>query len=535
MIIKLRKLFSKISPWIVKFLPAILLFVGVFFRIIKLSYSEFQGDEIDIQSFLFSNDNFWSFLLSKSKGPGQYLISYLIHIFTKDITNIEFNLRIPFAIAGILVLPFVFLLIKKIYSLKTAIFSLFLTGLSGLLIAFSRIAQYQSFILLFSCLAFYLFYNFIKLKDKKFLILCGLVCGVSLLFHYDSLAFILPILFSLIIMRKFKDLIYFLTAFIVVSLVFYVPFTLSPFFQQTLKYLWFVRVNSDSGNSASETLTIFQLYHSKELLLLLVIGLVLFIFNKLKNSNIYLRFALLAFCISVISRVFSTGQWLETFYYLSILLGVLYVLIYTFSYSKNFGINESIELWFLISFVIYGVIIKFPLTHIYTFFLPFIFIISYEYSKFLNKTSYIVYILFLIVFVSSFSFNYMAFIETSEEYPWQEKDYIFGHMFSDVADRKQVKGVFGFPYNRGWHEIRKYVREDLKESVKTFKSNEKLSISSYYLNYGYSPISEDLYKPDVYIFVKRPQSLVNTIKVTGEPLKKGEDYAIYAKNTYKVK
>ena len=94
-------------------------------------------------------------------------------------------------------------------------------GLSGLLIAFSRIIQYQSFILLFSVVAIYNFWKFLESEKPINLIVLSIVSGVGLLFHYDALSFIVPVMLILFSTKRYKKLFEFsfITAAIAIALI----------------------------------------------------------------------------------------------------------------------------------------------------------------------------------------------------------------------------------------------------------------------------------------------------------------------------
>ena len=195
-------------------------------------------------------------------------------------------------------------------------------------------------------------------------------------------------------------------------------------------------------------------------------------------------------------------------------------------------IHDSVDIWFLFSFIFYALIIKLPLTHIYVFLTP-MFLIAGRVLETKNRIlNYLVIFFLVIVAISSMSFNYSAFVDIRKEYPWNKKHYLFGPMFSDISEKKQVKGVFGFPYNRQWKTIGKFIKEN---SSSSYGTNEKVDIANFYINY--KNLSQVLYvqqDSDLYIFIKKPQSLVNTIKVKGTPILELEKASIYKKGEYKL-
>ena len=130
----------------------ILLLIGVslVLRLVDLGYSNLQGDEIltlcrvtDYKS----PYQLFAFLLRQAKGPVQYLITCTFSIFDPTFSS-ELALRLPFAIANLLALVCFFLLVYRLFTLRAAIYSTFLLAANGIFIAFARIVQYQSFVIL---------------------------------------------------------------------------------------------------------------------------------------------------------------------------------------------------------------------------------------------------------------------------------------------------------------------------------------------------------------------------------------------------
>src|SRR3990167_5700638 len=125
----------KVSENLIKVL-LVLTFVSAFaFRFVNLWYSEFQADEIEA---VVSAP-----LLTQSKPPMQFILSGFIFNLAKNSDNFEFFVRLPFFLAGFLVVIVLYKLLVKAFDKKVALLTTFLVSQSGLLIAFSRVAQYQ--------------------------------------------------------------------------------------------------------------------------------------------------------------------------------------------------------------------------------------------------------------------------------------------------------------------------------------------------------------------------------------------------------
>ena len=98
-------------------------------------------------------------------------------------------------------------------------------------------------------------------------------------------------------------------------------------------------------------------------------------------------------------------------------------------------------------------------------------------------------------------------------------------MPTEIADGGEVKGVFGFPYNRSWKDVSRDLTE-LKASrgYSTYNSNEKYRVTKYY----FRDFKWQDEASDVYIWVNKPQSLVDVEKPGNMIIKEAKNYIIIA-------
>ena len=273
---------------------SLLAFAGVntVLRAASLGYSNFQGDEVAAQDYLFGNQDILQFLLTRSKGPLQYLLTYSVNgIVLGKVDQPEGFLREPFLLAGILSVVAVYLLGARYWSRRAGLIAAFLLAGSGLFLAFSRVAQYQSFVVLLSILTYYEFIGHLEDGATWRLVTAGSLSGVALLFHYDALSFIVPIALLLATQcvrseRRGTSLLYYLAPLALVSGVFYIPFILNPEFSSTASYLLGQRITSEFRyDSLYYSLRLLAIYHSKEFLILLFLGLSVFAGARMKKGG----------------------------------------------------------------------------------------------------------------------------------------------------------------------------------------------------------------------------------------------------------
>jgi hypothetical protein len=91
------------------------------------------------------------FLLEQRKGPVQYLLTYAIQLAHPSLSN-QLLTRLPFALAGILGVYFLYRLGALLNGRKIGLIAGFFLSLNGLFIGLSRIVQYQAIVILFSIL-----------------------------------------------------------------------------------------------------------------------------------------------------------------------------------------------------------------------------------------------------------------------------------------------------------------------------------------------------------------------------------------------
>jgi hypothetical protein len=519
------------APWvgITSFTLLIFATANTVLRAAGLGYSNFQGDEVLAQEYLFGNRGILYFLLTRPKGPLQYLVTYVLNrVVLGKLSYPEAFIRLPFALAGILSVVAIYLLGARFWSRRAGLLAAFLLAASGLFLAFSRIAQYQSFIVLLSILSYYEFLGYFEDGRQSRLVAAGVLSGIALLFHYDALSFMLPMILCLGMhevrsWRRVTGLLVYLAPMGLVSAIFYVPYVLNSKFSSTLGYLVGQRITSDFPyDSLYYSLKLLTIYHPPEFLILILIGAILLAVARVRGGNRAAALLLVLLAGLIIFRIHEVHP-VTMLIDVSVLLGALLIgslLIWGNSGTMQASADTVLTLWLLVSFTAYGLWFAKPFTHIYTFMIPLFIGLGAVLETYLKRCPAASLALVIIVGLSATSFNYQAFVNAAPEYPWNSKAYIFGRMPDALAKGEGIDGIFGFPYNRNWEEIAAHLGE---LGVSTYASNEKIRITMYYLrNYTWA---ENGY--EAFIWVDKPQSLSRQEKPTRTPLVEGPNYAIF--------
>lgn len=512
----------KKSPHFLVFL--VILGFTLYFRLGNLGYSDFQGDEVAAQNYLFGEQNSLAFILSRPVGPGQYLVSFVANVLAHGGINKEFWVRLPFSLAGILLCVSVYLLVKRHLEKTSAIFSFLLVSLSGLLIAFSRIVQYQSFVILLSVICAYMVFEYSRARQPVYLVIAGLLSGLGLLFHYDYLAFLIPLALFLFKNCEFKKTLrLFILPVLFVAGIFYLPYMASPYFKSTASHLLMGRISSDFNyDSIYYSYKLFSIYHPKEFIALFLFTALVGIFQSVRKSRyIIISTILLAFLI--------LGRFLLVKPFVPIIAGslIMSTILLVLYYKKlTADLKSFLGFWALFAFTIYGLFIRMPLTHMYVYVFPALILLGVIIGDLVKKSASLsrpVHLGVLIIVIFIYHYNHQAFINTNPEFPWNTKTYLGGKMPMEIAGGAEIEGVFGFPYNRGWKNISSDLVK-IKASCKnvTYNSNEKYRLAKYYIQ-GIKWVEQT---PDVYVWINKSQSMAWVDKPHSLIIKETSSYTL---------
>jgi hypothetical protein len=238
------------TPAANRWLVLVLLFAAAL-RLFNLGRNDFQGDEAYVlllaRGVLHGQPDS---LMVHMKGPVEALLPAGLLGLTGTIT--EWVARLPFALAGLGVLLGVALLPRRLIGgargSAVGLVAAAILSLDGFLIAFSRIVQYQSVVLLMAVAALWLAWRFAEdaATGLRYLYAAAFCAAVGALAHYDG-AFIAPALAWMVFLgarRRGWGLAQTVRAAsgptllgIGLCLSFYLPFVLHEHFASTLGHL----------------------------------------------------------------------------------------------------------------------------------------------------------------------------------------------------------------------------------------------------------------------------------------------------------
>ncbi len=401
----------------------------------NLGYKEFQGDEGIIMTraaAMLTGDDLE--LFNHQKGPVEILLPLLLWGGGEAVT--EFGVRLPFWWGSILLIGAMVWLGSRWFTPSVGLWTGVFFALNGFAVAFSRIVQYQSFVMLWGVLAI-IFADLYRIDGRKQdLWLTAIFLAGGLLAHYDAIL-VVPVIIWLV-WPRFWPLSHLEWRSWAVGLLlgggvlslFYLPFLLNPNFGRTGSYLLGARLG-DSLLSWS--------------------GLELWQMATFYNSIYYIVGLMLLIFVAV------------------------------FGMSGRFYSTVAAWLYFLVPLGFYLLIVADPRTHLYTFFpgaglLAAVGLVKLGLwlRRFGTAVKWIGGGLLAVFVLVSAIYPFLLFIDTHMERQrnWPDARPVG---YPTTFAEPPLFGLFGFPYQAGWRAVAEL------PLVWPIASNEEEEITDVYL------------------------------------------------------
>jgi len=440
----------------------IVLFVGGFLRLWNLGYSNFQGDEVKALFPSGEDIDLQGFLFDQRKGPLQFLVTFAVRLVDPQYSS-ELLARLPFALAAVASLWFFYRFVQLQFGSNTALVATFFYATNGMIVALSRLVQYQSLVMLFVCMALY--YFALAVSDARWKskgVLIGAICwALGTLAHYDALL-ILPFVLYLVIEyhrahHTLRPAVLPAVIFTAAVAAFYIPFALS--ISDDTKGYWSNRLSGGADKISSSTY-LFEVY------------------NPLFTLPLY----------GLVSA-----------------LGIGYLL-YASAKRQDMLRNAFLALWISGVVIFFEVVVNLPGTHIFNYLMPLMILMGLgvtwvhegaRVGALRLATSAALVVVGLFVVVQS----HALYVDHRQSYPWAPEQ-VLGLDVPPVKIDRFHTSLFGFPYDGGWRAIKTHLDDDPRRDSVSFLTNDKGSIAEFYMA-DYSEGPEAL---GYYIHVRHPQS-----------------------------
>lgn len=428
-------------------------------RVTFLGYSHYQGDEI--KAVYPADAPFPAYLFQQTKGPVQYLVTRGV---AELVTSApEWLMRLPFAMASLASVYVAYRLVREAFGGVAASFAGALMGGCGLLVAFGRIVQYQSILILLLLLTATYLFRWYRTGSRRALYVCAVCYAAALLTHWDAISFGPTLVAGTVLggarhswSRPVRGSLSGALAIVLgVAGAFYLPYISQPAFVATREYLIsrVVRV-SDADTSASSA-------------------------------------ALL-------------GLYVPPFYL--VIAAVLLTIGGLHTVRRRDTTGRLIVFWFLTTFIAYSMVVTDPRSHVYVYFVPGLLLVAVGIDVLREAVSpplaraAVTAVAGSLLLASGAATYYMV-VDHSREHPWEEKA-LFGIVLPNlISDR--MDGVFGFPYYRGLEQLGDLFQSGVLRG--TIRSNEREALVDHYVR------APRAVNSDYYIHVLMPQSLIREL------------------------
>ena len=491
---------------------AVLLMLLIFFRLIGLGFAEFiMADELSIMStvtdVLSSEAPTLPILLDRGKPIIETSTVTAFVLFNRGYS--EFAVRLPFALASLASVLFLYLLGRVMFSESIGFIAASLFALEGTCLAVSRFAQYHGIVFLMTLSSLYCFAeaNFVTEEKtrSRLLILGSLFFAFGCMTHYDAIM-ILPVLiilyFRLNLLPTRENILLLAVCISMIILIvapFYLPLTFSAESERARSYVISKRVGLGTGLFNN-----IQTFIYTEMLFRNSIYYVIVMVSSLFGAIVFKlrRHLMMKSSMFPIWLLFGAGLLISTSYPNLVQLGQVNLAMVAFIplFLASF-LTSAVEfphrmswLWFITPITVYGFLTQNPGSHLYTMYpswclISATFILrvwSYIRNQLgLNTPRYVSWSIYTAFVAIASGYLYMFFIQQNPGYvvdfPQHKNEFYWGpHQTRPMPNERIFDGV---PRQGGWKVI-KYLYE-----IGTLRGHLRLAGArdtfEWYMGYGW--------------------------------------------------
>lgn len=357
----------------------VILCVAAFLRWDAIGYGEFHEDELENMRLAvraMKGEEYAPFL--DSKGPIHWLLPaslWLMHGWVNEAIA-----RSPFAICSVLTVLAVYALGRRMGNSIIGVIGSGFVAVNGFFVAYARHIENPSLILLWGVLAAwcaYRFYRSASRGDQKTIgwlqVLGGFFLGIGLVAHPDFLLYLPPFGFMMALAyaqgkglwrRYWRSLLAGVLLFLILTLVFYVPFVRDPNFQHTREYFASERIGTQFlYNSLTTMLDQDRLYSTRYYAPLLILFSGIVVVREFRRLGWPGTLLAVSIVVAAISTVYLPSAWGWGTIQAAFLPYVVLFLVLTFSPHTSFEI-KSLLLWFGVPFLAMEFLAKDAADHI---------------------------------------------------------------------------------------------------------------------------------------------------------------------------
>lgn len=475
----------------------LLVIVAGFFRFRHLGYSEFQGDEARaalLARHLVESGDLGTLLWHK-KGPAEILVPALA-MWADDLR--EGTARLPFAVAGFLAVLASLALGRQLWGVRAGWLAAMILAVDGYLIAFSRIVQYQSFVVLLAVLAVWcaLLFHRAGRHAGRYLALAGLLIGLGTWAHYEMIL-VAPAVAWLVLARAraerwsvrqwLRHVALPLALAAGVSAAFYGPFIRHPQFGATAAYIGGRRIGGGLYDMLGDYFARASFYNASYYVMLLAIILTAAVAFRLRRALGRYGTPAAGLWLVAFGLLVLRPGWFQVGDVSLAVLVFLPVLIALLASPTVPAPWQAVGLWLAVPFVVASFLVKKPHTHFYTMMPAAALIVGWTVDRGLGWLegrvgrrharlgAAVAGVAVLTVFALH---QYVVFIRHDPEYKRVYPAARLPGYWTPFGDELPRGGYFGFPYRAGWNEVRDLFLDGTLHG--DYDSNEEALITGWY-------------------------------------------------------
>lgn len=497
-----------LTPWLTLGLITLLL-LGALYRFSNLGYAEFQGDEARLALRAAEViQGYEGALFVHKKGPVEILLPTVVYVLTGQLT--ETTARLPFALANFTAILAMFILGRRLFGEVAGWVAALVIALDGYLIAFGRVVQYQSIVLLMTVLLVLLLYRLSRQPEAltRYLSLAALCFATGLLAHYEVLLAGLPALFLLWQIGRRHGWWPLVRAALVPALIsavvlasFYLPFALYPEFTDTSAYLVGYRLGL--GGIYNNLVTFFQrttLYSSTYYLVLLLLGTVVALLRLYWRTLPPLgRWLATLLVIGGLGLTFVRADWLTVAG--QDYTGLFFLACMGSAWLFTTEVTERLVwFWFGVAMVTALFFTAIPNTHVYSFFIPWALLTGLVCEQAWQgmrrrvalPVARAVALLGAAALITLFSvYEYWLFVYHDVEVLRTWPTHRLPGYWTSYDEPVEV-AIFGFPLNNGWKAVAGLYADGVLSGP--YATNARSEVAEWYTRgYGNCPRDEPNY------------------------------------------
>ena len=436
--------------------------VAIAFRLPDLGYAEFQGDEVNVVHIAASAiQGREDVLFYHKKGPAELLTTAVFYGGARLLT--ESGARLPFAVANILFVLGLYSLAYRFAGPRAALWAGLLAALNGFFVAFGRIVQYQSLVLLLGVLALYNALAYAERRRAREVWLGALFVALGLLAHTDALfAALAAAMVILVVWGKerpsWRQAAQRLAGPIglagVLLAAFYIPYVRHPFFHIARTYVS-ARQGLIPCDNLGHLITIGTVYNSIYYLGFFGVGILGVIGEGLGRFRRWGIVLLTVAATLLLSAWFAPERWQASgrsyvvLAYLAALLPLVWAPNRTLAWRAAF-------IWFAVPLVTYLFFFADPRTHLYIAFPGACLLLGgglAELEARLGRLRWVWYAFCAGVLGLAGVYLYILFVHHNPEYKRTYPAYRWPIFWAPYGEKMPTQGLFGFPYRAGWKVI----------------------------------------------------------------------------------